>query len=277
MSGNVVEKVVNNELDMTAGLISGVKNFAVTKGVDIFQAIIIFSIGYMICCWLRGVVRRLLARSNVEPSAISFISEIIFFLCLAGVIIMALSAAGVAPATLAAAFGGIGLAIGLGLKDNIGNVASGIFILIFRPFRVGDYIKVGDSEGSVVDIRVMYTEISTLGNQMIVIPNSRLTDSVIKNYSFFETRNIEFTFDVAYDTDLQKLFSADAYVLNGAELPIYVSSMGESSIRIYVRAQVERSKYNEAQNHLYIKVKNAFDEAGIEIPFPQLVVHHARD
>lgn len=197
---------------------------------------------------------------------------------------MALSAAGVAPATLAAAFGGIGLAIGLGLKDNIGNVASGIFILIFRPFRVGDYIKVGDSEGSVVDIRVMYTEISTLGNQMIVIPNSRLTDSVIKNYSFFETRNIEFTFDVAYDTDLakcvdllQKLFSADAYVLNGAELPIYVSSMGESSIRIYVRAQVERSKYNEAQNHLYIKVKNAFDEAGIEIPFPQLVVHHARD
>ena len=269
MSGNVVEKVVNNELDMTAGLISGVKNFAVTKGVDIFQAIIIFIIGYMICCWLRGVVRRLLARSNVEPSAISFISEIIFFLCLAGVIIMALSAAGVAPATLAAAFGGIGLAIGLGLKDNIGNVASGIFILIFRPFRVGDYIKVGDSEGSVVDIRVMYTEISTLGNQMIVIPNSRL---------------IEFTFDVAYDTDLakcvellQKLFSADAYVLNGAELPIYVSSMGESSIRIYVRAQVERSKYNEAQNHLYIKVKNAFDEAGIEIPFPQLVVHHARD
>ena len=170
------------------------------------------------------------------------------------------------------------------IKDNIGNVASGIFILIFRPFRVGDYIKVGDSEGSVVDIRVMYTEISTLGNQMIVIPNSRLTDSVIKNYSFFETRNIEFTFDVAYDTDLakcvellQKLFSADAYVLNGAELPIYVSSMGESSIRIYVRAQVERSKYNEAQNHLYIKVKNAFDEAGIEIPFPQLVVHHARD
>ena len=90
MSENVVEKVVNNELDMTAGLISGVKNFAVTKGVDIFQAIIIFSIGYMICCWLRGVVRRLLARSNVEPSAISFISEIIFFLCLAGVIIMAL-------------------------------------------------------------------------------------------------------------------------------------------------------------------------------------------
>ena len=80
VSGNVVEKVVNNELDMTAGLISGVKNFAVTKGVDIFQAIIIFSIGYMICCWLRGVVRRLLARSNVEPSAISFISGNYIFL-----------------------------------------------------------------------------------------------------------------------------------------------------------------------------------------------------
>ena len=89
---------------------------------------------------------------------------------------------------------------------------------------------------------------------------------------------------MAYNTDLvkcvellQKLFNTDSYVLNGAALPIYISSMGESSIRIYVRAQVDRSKYYEAQNHLYIKVKNAFDEAGIEIPFPQVVVHHARD
>lgn len=284
MNGNIVEKAVNNELDITAEIIGGIKTFVLTKGVDILQAIIIFLVGYLVCRWIRGVVCRLLARSNVDKSAISFISEIVFFFCLAGVLIMALSAIGVAPATLAAAFGGIGIAIGLGLKDNIGNVASGIFILIFRPFRVGDYIKVGDNEGAVVDIRIMYTEISTLGNQMIVIPNSQLTNSVIKNYSSFATRNIEFTFDVGYGTDLgrcvallKNLFNEDEYVMNGEELPIFVSSMGESSIRIYVRAEVDREKYYEAQNHLYIKVKKAFDEFGIEIPFPQVVVHRAKD
>lgn len=203
MSGNVVEKVVNNELDMTAGLISGVKNFAVTKGVDIFQAIIIFSIGYMICCWLRGVVRRLLARSNVEPSAISFISEIIFSYVLPELLLWRCQQQGWLRQRWRLLLAGLVLLSDWGLR-----IISGMWHQDFYPYfptvSCRDYIKVGDSEGSVVDIRVMYTEISTLGNQMIVIPNSRLTDSVIKNYSFFETRNIEFTFDVAYDTDLAK-------------------------------------------------------------------------
>ncbi len=284
MGNSIVGKVVTDEVDITTRMINGIKDFALTKGLDVVEAIIIFIVGYMVCRWIRGLVRKLLNRSNVEPSANSFISEIIFFFCLAVVAIIALSVLGVSPGALAAAFGGVGLAIGLGLKDNIGNVASGIFILIFRPFRVGDYIQIGTSEGTVIDIRIMYTEISTLGNQMIVIPNSQLTNSVIKNYSSFATRNIEFNFDVAYNTNLtqcvellKKVLGADDYVLNGADIPIYVSGMAESSIRIYVRVQVERTKYYEAQNHLYIKVKEAFDKAGIEIPFPQLVVHQARN
>lgn len=284
METNAVTKVVTDEIDITAKFISDLKLFALTKGLDIIEAVILFAVGYIICRYIRKAVEHILEKSNVDPSAKTFISEIIFFFCLAIVAIVSLGTAGVAAGTLAAAFGGIGLAIALGLKDNIGNVASGIFILIFRPFRVGDYIQVGSSQGTVTDIRIMYTLISTLGNQMIVIPNSSLINSVIKNYSAFETRNLEFTFDVGYDTNLpdciallKKIFTEDSFVLNKDNLPIYVNSLAESSIRIYVRAQVDRQKYYDAQNELYIKVKEGFDQAGIDIPFPQIVVHQAKD
>ena len=272
MEPSVVTKVVTDELSITTRFINGLKEFAMTRGIDFLEALIIFIIGYIICRYIRRAVAHILEKSDVDPSAKTFIEEIIFFFCLAGV----------GTGTLAAAFGGVGLAIGLGLKDNIGNVASGIFILIFRPFRVGDYIQVASNQGTVTEISIMYTMLSTLGNQRIVIPNSSLTSSVIKNFSAYDTRNLEMTFDVGYDTDLKscvellkKIFTEDAYVVDKEKLTIYVSGMADSSIRIYVRAAVERAKYFDAQNDLYIRVKEAFDAAGIDIPFPQLVVHQA--
>ncbi len=284
METNAVTKVVTDEISITAKFIEDMKMFVLNKGMDIVEAIILFCIGYIICRYIRKVVEHILDRSKVDPSAKTFISDIIYFFCLAIVTIVALGTAGVAAGTLAAAFGGIGLAIGLGLKDNIGNVASGIFILIFRPFKVGDYVSIGGAQGTVKEIRIMYTNVATLSNQMIVFPNSKLISSVITNYSAFETRNLEFTFDVGYDTDLRKciallkeVFTANDYVLDKENLAIFVNSMAESSIKIYVRAQVDRVKYFDAQNDLYIRVKDAFDEAGIEIPFPQIVVHQAKD
>ncbi len=280
MEPNVVTKVVTDELSITTRFMNGLKEFAMTRGIDFLEAIIIFILGYIVCRYIRRAADHILVKSNVDPSAKTFIEEIIFFFCLAIVAIVALGTAGVGNGTLAAAFGGIGLAIGLGLKDNIGNVASGIFILIFRPFQVGDYIQVGTNQGTVTEISIMYTMLSTLGNQRIVLPNSSLTSTVIKNFSTYDIRNLEMTLDVGYDTNLidcvallKKLFTEDDYVVEKEKLTVYVSGMADSSIRIYVRAPVERAKYFEAQNALYIKVKEAFDQAGIDIPFPQLVVH----
>ena len=147
MAANVIEQIVTEEVDFTTSLIRAFKEFLYNKGIDIIEAVIIFTIGYFICRWIRSVVRRILNRSSADPSANSFVSEIIFFFALAIVLIMSLATLGVAPSTLAATFGGLGLAIGLGLKDNIGNVASGIFILIFRPFKVGDYIAISGEIG----------------------------------------------------------------------------------------------------------------------------------
>lgn len=283
MEPNVVTKVVTDELSITTRFMNGIKEFAMTRGIDFLEAIIIFIVGYIICRYIRRAADHILDKSHVDPSAKTFIEEIIFFFCLAIVAIVALGTAGVGNGTLAAAFGGIGLAIGLGLKDNIGNVASGIFILIFRPFQVGDYIQVDNNQGTVTDISIMYTMLSTLGNQKIVIPNSSLTSKVIKNFSSNDIRNVEMTLDVGYDTDLKQcvsllrdLFTHNAYVIDKDKLTVYVSGMADSSIKVYVRAPVERTKYFEAQNELYIEVKEAFDKAGIDIPFPQLVIHQEK-
>ena len=162
MEPSVVTKVVTDELSITTRFINGLKEFAMTRGIDFLEALIIFIIGYIICRYIRRAVAHILEKSDVDPSAKTFIEEIIFFFCLAIVVLVALGTAGVGTGTLAAAFGGVGLAIGLGLKDNIGNVASGIFILIFRPFRVGDYIQVASNQGTVTEISIMYTMLSTL-------------------------------------------------------------------------------------------------------------------
>lgn len=281
---NAVSQAVNAELDWTGQLLNNLKDVALARGMDWITAILIFIIGYIICRYIRRGARHLLESSNVDPSARSFISEIIFFFFLSIVVLFALGTAGFNAGTLAATFGGIGLAIALGLKDNIGNVASGIFILIFKPFRLGDYIKTSAGEGTVKDIRIMYTVLSTLGNQMIVIPNSALISSPIKNYSYSDVRNLEYTFGVGYDTDLrsclsllQKIFSESPYVLDKEGITIYISEMAASSINIYARAPVERTKFYEAQNEIYIAVKAAFDQEGIDIPFPQLVIHTDSD
>lgn len=282
MNPTSVTEAVETKIDITTQILNSLKDFALTKGIDICVALIIFGVGWFICRQIRRVVEHVLDRSNVDPSAKTFVSEVVFFFCLAIVAIVALGTAGVGAGTLAAAFGGIGLAIGLGLKENIGNVASGIFILIFRPFKVGDYIKVGSNDGTVKEITIMYTYLSTLGNQVIVIPNSSLTSSVIKNYSAFDTRNVEYTFGVGYDTDLKEcvellrdLFMKSPYVIDKNTILIYVASFGDSAINIYVRATVDRTKYFEALNALFIEVKDMMDAHHIDIPFPQVVVHQA--
>lgn len=285
-SDAVVNKVVadvGNQVDISTQILNQMRQALVSNGFNIIVALIIFLIGFLICRLIRKAVLRVLSRSSADPTANSFIAEVIYFFFLAIAAIVALGSAGVSAATLAAAFGAIILAVGLALKDNFSNVASGIMILIFRPVNVGDYVSVNGNEGTVRDIRAMYTEISTTGNQLIFIPNSVMTSSVIKNYSHYKTRNLEFLFDVGYDTDLKKctallkkIFTEDPYVTDKENIIVSVNELAESSIRIYVRVQVENKTYLAAQNEIYIKVKETLDKEGIDIPFPQVVMHQGK-
>lgn len=280
MNQQAIDQVVHQPLDWTEKLWNHVLDLAMTRGVDIMQALIIATIGYFICRWIRRVIHNVLTRSAVEDSAVTFITEIIYFLCLLIVALMALGTMGVSTTSLSAALGGIGLGIGLALKDKIGNVASGIFILIFKPFRVGDFINAAGNSGTVSNIRIMYTELTTTGNQIVVIPNLTMTSSIVTNYSFMDTRNVEFNIGVGYGTDLprcvelmQGVLAGSSYVVDKTSILVYIKEFGDSSIVVYARAGVARASYFQAMNDLYIDIKRVLDTAGIDIPYPQVVVH----
>ena len=277
---NVVQKVVTERVDWTENLLISVKKWALINGINIILAVIVFLIGFFICIQIRKFALKIFKKSTIEPSAINFLTEIIYFLAIIVVAMISLSVAGVSTTSLAAVLGGLGIGVGMGLKDNIGNVASGVFILIFKPFQVGDYISVSGYEGNVRNIRVMYTQIETTARQMIIIPNLQINNSIIKNYSFFDTRNIEFNFDVGYDTNLvkciellRKTFQKDKFVVDKKIVEVYVKGLAEYGVRIYVRVRVDRKAYFKAQSELYINALEALDKAGIEIPFPQLEIY----
>ncbi len=283
MEGQIVKQVGEQTADWTVQVWDRLVDFALTKGPELLAACLIAAIGYMICRWIRRVIFNVLTQSSVESSAVTFITEIAYFFCLTVVAVMVLGTLGFSTTSLSAALGGIGLGIGLALKDKISNVASGIYILIFCPFRVGDYIDAGGYSGTVANIRIMYTELQTTGNQMIIVPNLNMTSSIITNYSYLDTRNVEMNIGVGYDTDLpscldllRKVVTESPYVKNKETLPIYVKALADSSITIYIRAEVARSDYFTAMNALYITVKEALDGAGIDIPFPQVVVHQGK-
>lgn len=284
MENNVVETVVQHELDWTEKIINSLMNLAMTRGIDIIQACIIAAIGFCLCRWIRRVVHRMLTRSSVEDSAVTFITEIVYFFGLIIVTLTALGTMGVSTTSLSAALGGIGLGVGLALKDKVSNVASGIYILAFKPFRVGDYITASGMSGTVTNIRIMYTELQTTGNQIIVIPNLTMTSAVITNYSRLPVRNVEFDLGVGYGTDLdacvaliKETLLGSPYVSGPDAIAVYVKSLGDSAVIIYVRAGVAREVYFTAMNDLYILVKGALDKASIDIPYPQLVVHQAKE
>ena len=285
MSSNAattVDRTVTHQITMTERILDKIQHFAETKGLDIVMAIVVLVIGYIVSREIKVWTRNILKRSNIDPNAIGFITEIVYFISLLFVMTIVFGMLGISTSSLIAALGGIGLAIGLALKDNFSNVASGIFILIFRPFNVGDYIVANGVEGTVAEIAIIYTKIRTLGNQMIAVPNNTMTSSIIKNYSHYDLRNLELVFDVGYDSDLrsclhliQEELIKNPYVQDKEQITVYISEMADSSIRIYTRCQVKAADYFTARTDIIIAVKETLDRAGIDIPFPQLVVHQS--
>ncbi len=276
---------MNTQIEAASSLFSQeiAENFLhdlLNRAESIFFALIIAVIGFAICRWIRSAIHRILLRSKIEHSAVAFITESIYYLLLIIVFLAALGTMGVSTTTLAATLGGIGVGIGLALKDKASNVASGIFILLFHPYRIGDYVTIAGYSGTVRTIRIMYTELLTLGNQIVVVPNSTATNAVIVNYSVLDTRNIEFEIGVGYGTNLtdcvrimKETFLESPYVRDAESIKIYVQNLSDSAITVYARVPVDRVNYFDARHALYIDVKTALDNAGIDIPYPQLVVH----
>lgn len=247
---------------------------------NILLALIIFWVGRYAIKWVKTFAVRIMTKASYDSAAMSFITQIINYTLLVGLILICLSQIGVPTTSFVAAFGAFGLGIGLALQNNLSNLASGLLILLFKPFRAGHYISVGDVEGSVQSIQFMNTVITTKDQKRVYIPNSQLTSNPVTNFTYMKERIILFIFDIGYDNNhheaiqvLKDVFAAEKRVLNSKNMEIGIREFGDNSVRIGAFARVKTGHYWDVYYAIMSNVKDAFDEHNIDIPYPQRVVH----
>ncbi len=264
--------------------ITEIKEFLAKEGIDwglnILAAIAIFIIGRWLGNRLVSLMQKGMKRANIDPTLVSFVGNILSVLVLIFVVIAALSKLGVETTSLAAIFAAAGLAIGLSLQSSLSNLAAGVMIIAFRPFRVGDFIEAAGSMGTVAEVSIFTTKLNTPDNKRIILPNGQIIDSAITNFSANDTRKIDLTFGIGYGDDIKKakqiledILLNDPRVLEEPEPQIVVRNLGESSVDLAVRPWVKSSDYWPLTFDLLENVKLRFDEEGISIPFPQRDLH----
>ena len=252
----------------------------VDLGLNLLAAIVIFYVGRFVARMLTKGVRRVMEGQSVDPILVSFVTSLVQWGLMAFVIIAAITQIGVQTASLVALIGAAGLAVGLALQGSLANFAAGVLIVLFRPYRVGDYVEAAGVAGSVVQVQVLTTILHTPDNKEIIIPNGQIMSSIITNYSANATRRIDLVFGVSYSDDLDKvrkiieeLVAADSRILKDPECQIAVSELADSSVNFVVRPWSSTADYWSVRFDLIEAVKKRFDKEGISIPFPQRDVH----
>ena len=257
--------------------------FFFLRGPSLIVAVLIYIVGLYIARFIRDVAMRMMRRANYDHTVVSFVSQIIYYGVLAIVLLTALNSAGFPTTSLLAAFGALGLAIGLSLQSNLSNFASGLLILIFKPFKAGDVITVGSVTGTVRSIQFMNTTIVTKEMRTVFIPNSMLTSQQVTNATYQDTRVVPFVFDIGYDNDhhkaidvIREVMENDERIVNREMVEIGISEFGDNSVRIAAYPVVENRNYMQVFYDTMSSVKDSFDEENIDIPYPQRVVHIQR-
>ena len=219
-------------------------------------------------------------KSKADPAVISFVGSMIYFLILIFAVLAALAKFGIQTASFVAILGAAGFAIGFALQGSLGNFAAGILILVLRPFKVGNFIDGAGVAGTVKEIQLFTTVLATPDNIKIIVPNGKLFGDTIKNCSGFETRRVDLVIGIGYTSDIQKaydvlmnLLKEDTRILSDPSPNVAVSELADSSVNFVVRPWVKSKDYWDLKFDLTRKIKEAFDENGIEIPFPQQVMH----
>lgn len=249
-------------------------------GTKILLAIAIFIIGRFLARVLSNIISKAVLASSKDEMLQSFVKSISYFLFLLITVIAALSQLGINTSSLVALIGAAGLAIGLALQNSLQNFAAGVMILLFKPFKKGDFIEGGGKSGKVEQMGLLMLELRTGDNKTVLIPNGKVFSDSITNYSRNETRRIDFIFDISYDADIEKakniiqqILFDDEDVLNYPEPSIGVASLAANSVQIFARPWVQTANYGGTQAAILEKVKIEFDKAGITIPYNQLDLH----
>lgn len=253
---------------------------------SLLMALLIFVIGK----WAVNKIVKLLGKvlrkvKGMDETLIKFLENIVYYALMIVVILTALGKLGVETTSFLAILGAAGLAIGLALKDSLGNFASGVMIILFKPFKVGDFVTAGGVTGSVSEVGIFNSVFITGDNQKIIVPNSAITSNSITNVNAFDTRRVDLVVGISYDDDIKKAKEILTNILNSNEkvliekgITVAVSELADSSVNFVVRAWVNTPDYWDAKFGLTESIKTTFDKEGITIPYPQQdVYHHNKD
>lgn len=249
-------------------------------GIDLIAALAIFIIGRIAVGFAVRALRAAMRKNGIEKTLETFLCNLIRWALMVVVIIAAIAQVGIETTSFIAVFGAAGLAVGLALQGSLSNFASGVLIVLFRPYRVGDFIEAAGISGSVEQVQILTTILKTGDNKQVIVPNSKVMNSIITNYSANETRRIDLVIGVSYDDDLdkvkktlQELVDADERILKDPAAKIAVSELADSSVNFVVRPWAQTADYWNVRFDLTEAIKKRFDEENITFPFPQQDVH----
>ena len=248
-------------------------------GAQAVGALIVLVVGLRVAGWLGGLVRSIaLKQENIDDTLGNFFGSMVRWAVTAAVFIAVLQVFGVPATSFVAVLGALTLAIGLSLQGALGNIASGVMIMIFRPYKLGGYVEAAGAAGTVKDINLFQTVLATPDNVQVMVPNSQAIDGVIKNYSGYSTRRVDVTFGIDYGDDIDKaigiiksIVDADKRIMRDPEPFAKVVNLGDSSVDIATRNWVNASDYWDVKFDLTRQIKEAFDQQGISIPYPHQV------
>jgi small conductance mechanosensitive channel len=249
-------------------------------GLKIVAALVILVAGQWAVKFIRNLIKKLMAKRQVDPTITEFVGHLSYYALLTFVVLAALSQLGIQTTSFIAVIGAAGLAVGLALQGSLSNFAAGFLLIIFRPFKVGDFIEVAGTAGTVEAIQIFTTQLLTPDNKTIIVPNASLTAGNIVNWSSRGTRRVDMTFGIGYGDDIDKarriiaeVLEKDARVLKDPTPTIAVSALAESSVDFSVRPWGKVSDYWDIYFDTLETVKKRFDAEGVSIPFPQRDVH----
>ena len=251
-----------------------------TFGLKLLAAIAVFVIGRWVAKAVTRGIERAMQRADTDPTLVGFIRNVTYGGLLALVIIAAAGQLGVQTTSFIAVLGAAGLAVGLALQGSLANFAAGVLMIIFRPFKAGDFVEAAGVAGTVEEVQLFTTKLKTPDNKTIIIPNGQVTGGTITNYSANDTRRVDMTFGIGYGDDIDKarqviwdVLNADDRVLKDPEPTVAVAALADSSVNFAVRPWVNSADYWGVYFDTHETITKRFDAEGISIPFPQRDVH----
>lgn len=280
------EQILNYEIynGQTVGDYLSLEFLAGIAG-SILGALILLIIGMMISGWIGRRIRAIgLKYERLDDTLFNFLANIARYAVLTFTVLIILNTFGIQTTSIVAVIGAAGLAIGLALQGTLSNIAAGVMIILFRPFKIGDFVEVSDKMGTVKDISLNFTELADLSNVQVIVPNSQVWGNIITNFSTNQTRRAEWTFGVGYGANLKtaeevirKTILSDPRALQQPEPFIQVNNLGDFSVDFLVRVWVKSSDFFQFQADMKRQVKEALDEAGVDIPFPTRTLLNAAE